>query len=197
MATETTAPAAAAAPPTSTWHFHIFYLVIILMLCFGGHEFIQEHDARMAAENQIKISQVTITDLQQQIVARDKQATAAQKVIVKVIHDVQTPAQAVSALPAVVTEPLPAPVTSNTSGDMIIPAADVVQIFDQLGDDKLCRSELVTASADLADTQAIVVQQTTEIKALKKKPSFWKRVKHDAKLIGIGTAIGGLVVLIH
>lgn len=182
----------------SAWHLHFSYLVGVALLAltawYGGHILLQEHDARVLAEATIKISEAQVKDLQQQIANRDAQAQKQQQVIVKVIHDTTTPQQAVAAMPDIVNVPLSKPITLDTTGGMVIPSTDIMPIFQQLADDKLCRSQLVTAAADLTDTKAIVVQKDTEIAALKKKPSFWKRVKSDAEKVGIGAAIAAILI---
>jgi hypothetical protein len=201
MSTAPVTPAPVAAPTAAvpTWHLHIFYLVIIVALIFGGRMWVQERDLRMAQETTVAVLQNHVQTLEAQINQRDEQAAKQQQVIVKVIHDVQTVPQAVAAVPQVVTTPLPVPVTSDASGDMIIPKDDVIQVFDQLADDKLCNSKLSTAAADLVDEKNINANLTQQIAVLKKKPKFIKRVLRDAKLIGIGAGLGaiGLLILVH
>lgn len=200
MATEptTVAPVATPAAVVSAIHLHVAYIVMLILtvlgLGYGTHILLQEHDARVQAEATIKVSEAQIKTLQQQIADRDAQAQKQQQVIVKVIHDTTTPQQAVSAMPDIVNVPLSKPVTLDTTGDMVIPPADIIPIFDQLADDKLCRSQLATASADLTDTKAIVVQKNNEIAGLKKKPKFWSRVKSDAEKVGIGMVIAAILI---
>jgi hypothetical protein len=168
------------------------------VMLFGGwyavHTLMVEHDARVIAEAQVKISEAQVKTLTDGMTARDTKSAQAQAVIVKVIHDTATVPQAIANMPAVIDTPLPVPVQATASGDMVIPKDDVISIFQQLGDDKLCRSQLVTATADLADTKQIVVAKQTEIAALKKKPSFWKRVKHDLKVAAFGAAIAAIMI---
>jgi hypothetical protein len=180
-----------------TWKFHLVYLIIFAILALGTREWISEHDLRVRAEDSIKASEAQVKSLQQQIADRDTAAQKAQQVIVKVVHDTTTPAQAVEAMPEVVNAPLPKPATLDATGDMVIPPPDVIPIFDQLADDKLARSQLATCTADLTDEKSIAAQQTAQIAVLKKKPSFIKRLGHDLKLVGTGAVIGGLIVLIH
>jgi hypothetical protein len=191
-----TTPTATPSAPASTWHIHLYYIVLALGCWYGTHTWLQEHDQRMAAEAALKSTVTQVANLQTQIKDRDTASAKQQQVIVKVIHDTVTPTQAVAAIPSV-TAPLPKPITLDANQDMIIPEPDVVQIFDQLADDKLCRVQLSTAAADLVDEKSIAAGLQTEVTTLKKKPSFIKRVKHDAKIIGIGIAIGGLLVAIH
>jgi hypothetical protein len=183
------------------WHIHLSYVVVGLVLAVGSYvgvkSFVAEHDARVAAENQIKVNEATVKSLQQQIADRDAQAAKQQQVIVKVVHDVKTAPQAAAALPQVVNQPLPAPVEAQPNGSWLVPQPDVLPVFQQLADDKICRSELSTAQADLTDTKAVVAAKDAEIVALKKKPKFWHRVGSTMKKVGIGVGIGALIALIH
>jgi hypothetical protein len=195
MSTATVTPSLTTS--VSTWKVHLVYLIIFAVLALGTRAWITEHDARVRAEDAIKTSEAQVKSLQEQITERDSAAQKAQQVIVRVVHDTVTPQQAVAAMPEVVNVPLPKAVTLDTTGDMVIPAPDVIPIFDQLADDKLANSKLATCTADLTDTKAIVMQKDGQISDLKKKPSFIKRLGHDLKLVGIGIGIGGLIVLIH
>lgn len=169
---------------------HLVWIVAMIVAVIGFYSWRGEHDSRLLADAQVSASNAAVKTLQQQISTRDTAAQKQQAVIVKVIHDVQTPQQAIAHLPEVINAPLPIPVTTTPSGDLTIPQADIVSVFQQLGDDKLCRSQLTTATADLNDTQAIVAQRDVEIKVLKKKPSFWRRTGGTIKAVGVGLGIG-------
>lgn len=184
-----------------TLTFHAYYLgIIALIVCggwFGVHEFLQEHDQRLAMQQAAKVAEAQVSDLQSQIAQRDKQAAQQAAPIVKIIHDVQTVPQAIAALPQVVNVPLPVPVVAQPNNSVLIPEPDVLPLFAQVADDKVCNINLATAKKDLVDTQQIVTDRNTEIVALKKKPSVWKRVTTTAKWIGIGIGIGALGVALH
>jgi len=169
---------------------HLVWIMAVIVAVIGFYSWRGEHDSRLLADAQVSASNAVVKSLQQQISVRDSAAQKQQAVIVKVIHDVQTPAQAIARLPEVVNTPLPVPVAVASTGDLTIPQPDIVSLFQQLGDDKLCRSQLTMATADLSDTQAIVAQRDVEIKTLKKKPSFWHRVGGTMKAVGIGVGIG-------
>lgn len=166
------------------------YVAIIVLLALGFKSYEGEHAARLKAEAAVASAQTQIVSLQQQISNRDKALASATAPIIKIIHDVKTVPQAVAALPQVVTAPLPLPVVAQPDNTVIIPAPDIIPLFDQVADDKLCRQLFTGSQADLADTKAIVTQQQAEITALKKKPAFWTRVKSTAIKVGIGVAIG-------
>lgn len=176
------------------WHIHLPYWLLILIVGVGGwigvHSWVAEHDWAVKAQAAVEQANAQVKTLQQGIADRDAQAVKQQQVIVKVVHDTVTPQQAVQNLPQVVTAPLPAPVVSQPSGDMLIPAPDVLPIFQQLADDKICRSQLDTTTKDLTDTKAIVVARDAEIVVLKKPKGFWKRVGGTMKAVGVGIGIG-------
>lgn len=177
---------------------HLIYIVIIVAMVVGFRSWRAEHDARLAAEKSIAVSQQVVKSLQDQITQRDAASAKQVQTIVKVIHDVQTPQQAAQNLPAVVTSPLAAPVAVEASGDWLVPRSDVMGIFAQLSDDKLCRVELTNVRADLTDEKAINTQLNGQIAILKKKPSFWHRVGSTMKKVGIGVGIGiGIAAVVH
>jgi hypothetical protein len=169
---------------------HLIWIIAVAIALVGFHSWKLEHDDKLAIKQAEAVAEVQVKNLQQQI--RDRDAESAQKVqtIVKVVHDVKTPEQAAQALPQVVTVPLPAPVETQPNGSWLVPQADVLPVFQQLADDKICREQLTTTTKDLVDTKAIVVARDTEIKTLKKPRGFWGHVKDTAKDVGIGVGIG-------
>lgn len=169
---------------------HLIWIALAGASIVGFNSWKTEHDARLIADQQVKISQVQVQSLQQQIADRDKQAVATIAPVVKIIHDTVTVPQAVAALPQVLTAPLPTPIVPQSDNSVVIPEPDVIPLFDQVADDKICRVQLDTTTKDLTDTKAIVDQKDTQIKALTKKPSFWHRVGSTMKKVGIGVAIG-------
>lgn len=173
---------------------HLIWIVALGAGFIGFQAWKVEHDARIKAEATITASQAQIATLQQSIDARDKASAAQVAPIIKIIHDTVTTPQVVQALPQVVTAPLPAPVLAQSDGSLLLPQADVLPIFQQVADDKVCRLQLDTTQKDLTDTQSIVGQQKNEIAALKKKPSIFKRAITIAKYIGIGIGIGATAV---
>jgi hypothetical protein len=169
---------------------HLIWIVCIATLLLGFHSWQKEHDARLLANQEEKLAEAQVKTLQQGIVDRDKQTVTAVAPIVKIIHDVKTVPEVIGALPTVMTQPLPAPVIPAPNGGITIPEPDVLPLFQQVADDKVCRVQLDTATKDLADTKGIVTQRDNEIITLKKKPSFWARTKSTVKILGIGIGIG-------
>lgn len=172
---------------------HLLWIVLVGASLVGFHAWQGEHDARILADVAVKNAQAQIVTLQQGIADRDKAAAIQVAPIVKIIHDVQTVPQAVAALPQVVNAPLPMPVVLQPNNSVLIPEPDVLPLFNQVADDKVCRIQLSVATQDLTDEKAIVTQQTSEITALKKKPSFFHRVESTLKTVGIGIGIGIIV----
>lgn len=159
----------------------------------------QEHDARVLAEANLKVNQTTVVTLQKQIAENDA-ATAAQiKSLQDLIQTIKTPIQVVQALPKVTTIPLPVTPTVLPDNSVDFPEADVLPLFKDLEQGKEDAVNLVSCQSDLTKEKEIVTTQVTEIKTLKQKPKFWKRVGHDAKIIGITAAVTvvTLAVLIH
>ncbi len=182
---------------TSTWnkiagtlHIHAYYLGIIGVLLLVGHSWLAEHDARLKADEIVKAAQSQIVSLQQTIAERDKQAKQTIAPIVKIIHDTATVPEAIKSIPSAVIKPLQSPIVPAPNNAMLIPEPDVLPIFDQLADDKVCRTMLATADADALDQKKIISQKDDQIVALKKKPNVWHRIASTAKDIGIGVVVG-------
>lgn len=169
---------------------HLLWVVLIGSSLIGFHEWSIEHDARVLAEQQIKTSQAQVVTLQQQIADRDKQTQTAVAPIVKIIHDTVTVPQAVAALPQVVNQPLPQPVIAQPDNSVTIPEPDVIPLFNQVADDKVCRVQIDALTKDYNDQKTIDTQKDQQIAVLKKKPSFWHRVGSTMKKVGIGVGIG-------
>lgn len=169
---------------------HMLWIIAIGVGLIGYHSWLVEHDQRIAAQAAITSAESQVKTLEQEIQQRDQQTAQAVAPIVKIIHDTVTVPQAIAALPQVVNQPLPAPVLPAPNNAVIIPEPDIIPLFDQVADDKVCRQLLTTSQADFLTETSIVTQKNAEIVALKKKPKFWSRVKSTLKVLGIGAAIG-------
>jgi hypothetical protein len=167
---------------------HLIWVIGVSIAVVAFYSWKAEYSARLQAEAQIKVSEAQVRTLQQSIADRDKQTQQQVAPIVRIIHDVQTPAQAVAALPKVLD--LPTPVIPQANNAVLIPAPDIVPIFTAVADDKVCRALLGTSQQDLTDTRGIVKQKDDEITALKKPQGFWKRVGGTMKAVGVGIGIG-------
>jgi len=172
---------------------HLTWLILAGSVLVGGHVWLSEHDSRIASDAALKASQATISQLQQQIASTDKAAAAKVQTIVKIVHDAQTPAQVVAAIPALTNIPLNARTVPNDSVDVEVAAAPLIDLIGQYA---TLTTNLTACQSDLTAQKAIDVQKDTQIAILKKKPKFWHRVGNGAKLIGIGVGVG-LVLAAH
>ncbi len=165
---------------------HAFYIILILVGLVAFRSWLQEHDARLQSLQDVKLAEVTVQSLQAQIKATDAAASRAQATLAAKVKAVKTPAQAIAAIPDVSTLPLN---TRPVPGDPTAVQVDVLPLFQELA---ACRSDAIALTActkDLESEKGIVTQKEVEITALKAKPRFWSRVKHELK-----TAVTGAVV---
>jgi hypothetical protein len=170
---------------------HLFYIILIVAGVAGFRTWLSEHDARVDAERQVKQSQQLVKSLQDGIASRDADLSKRQQVVVRVVHDVASPAQAVAAVPLLVTPQQDQDLQTKVAVDD--PKAVEVQAvpFAQLlGDYKLETQENQTCQADLVDEKKIVTEDEAVIKALKKRPRFWRRVGGVVKEVGLGVLAG-------
>ncbi|HZC24702.1 MAG TPA: hypothetical protein VE866_15280 [Candidatus Binatia bacterium] len=158
------------------------------------HAWIQEHDARLLAEQEIKRSEQQVQDLQKTIATTD--ATAAKQV--SSIHQLETttmtPQAQIAAIPTLTDIPL----NARPGPTLQTAVVDVQPLFQELAE---CKQDQVKLQACQADYQAeigIAAQKDDEVKALKKKPRFWKRVGGALKTAAIGAiAAEALHILIR
>jgi hypothetical protein len=177
---------------------HLIWVALAAGLFVGFRSWRAEHDARLAAEKSIAVSQQQVKSLQDQITQRDAASAKQVQIITKVVHDTTSPQQAAANLQSVVSTPLPAPVTVTQQQGWLVPAADVLPIFQQIADDNICREQLATTTKDLSDERAITTQLNGQIAILRKKPSFWHRVGSTMKKVGIGVGIGiAVAAVVH
>jgi hypothetical protein len=198
MATE---PTTAATPNVvvSAIHLHVAYIVMFVALALGSfygfRTWETEHDARVVAEQQVKVDEVQVKSLQDQIIANDAKAQQQIAALSQLIKQVKTPAQVVANLPAVLPTPLPVPPFVNSDNSITFPAEDVLPLFDALVQGKEAEVNNAACQADLTAEKQIVQDKNAEIASLKKKPSFWKRIKHDAEVALFSAAV--TAILIH
>jgi hypothetical protein len=185
---------------------HIFYLILIGVALVAFHSWQQEHDARLLADQQIASSDAAVKASAQQIGVLEKQITgndakSARDLasLEKTIAAVKTPQQAAADLPQVAAN-LPAPVTVQPDSSISFPKEDVLPLFQDLADGKVCAVKLAQCQADYATEQQIASQKDSqlteknkEITALKKPKGFWKRVTGTLKQVGIGIGIGAVL----
>jgi len=175
-------------------HWLLTHLVWVIALAVGFYGFTQwkyEHDNATAKAAQLQVAQANIANLNAQIAATDKQAAQKVQTIVKIVHDAQTPAQVVAAIPTLTDIPLNARTIPNDPVDVEVAAVPLIDLIGRFAADE---TNLAACRSDLTAEKAIVVQQTQEIVVLKKKPPFKKRLIHAVKvggtILGIGILIG-------
>jgi Tfp pilus assembly protein FimV len=201
---------------------HLAWVVLVVVGLVGIHYWQAEHDARAKAEATVKVDETQVATLQQaitqnnqsiaalqtQMAARDQQNATIIASLANAKQQAVTTPQQVTVL---ATEAkLPQPITSIAdSSDWRLPQADVEPLFSQVNTGLQAQANLTTCQADLTDektlaaTQAKTISDETqqialkdnEIVALKKKPSFFKRIGSTMKAVGVGIGIGILVVV--
>ena len=171
---------------------HSVWIAAAVVGFIGFHAWIGEHDARLAADAAIKNSQATIATLKQQIAQTDARAAQKVQVVTRIVHDVSTPAQAITAIPQLTNAPLNARVSPDNPVQVSV---DAVAFIGLLGQAKTDAINLAACQSDLGAQQKISSAKDTEIAALKKKPAFWKRVEGTAKAVGIVVGIGILLAV--
>lgn len=169
---------------------HLVWVIAIAVALVLGHSYVVEHDARLLADAQIKVSEANIKNLTDQIAATNAAAAQKVQIITKIVHDVATPTQAVAAIPQLTDVPLNPRVAPDNPAQVSVDALPLVNL---LGQAKIDKTNLDACQSDLKNTEAIADAKQTEIVALKKKPAFWKRVTGVAKAVGIGVGIGLLL----
>ena len=155
--------------------------------------------ATLASQNAL-IEQATAREQQ-----RNAQLTVALASIAAEKHRVQTPQQAVDAIPSLLP-PLPLPVKillpdltqfpkqgEAAPASISIPQGDLKPLYDSLQDCRACALERDATKKDLADEQARFTALTHERDAAVAAAhggSFWSRLKHATKWFVIGVAAG-------
>lgn len=177
---------------------HAGYIILIaiaaLGLWLGFTAWRVEHDRALLAEQQIKVSEVQFKALQDQVAERAKDTAATVAALRAQAKKVETPQQAIAAIPQVTDIPLNMRPSVDNPGQVSV---DVVPLFRGL---EQCREDAVQLNScqlDKKDLQAQVDAKAAEVKALKAKPKFWDRVKTYGKVAlgftSIGLAIGAAV----
>ena len=170
---------------------HILYVVIIIVGMIAFKCWLNEHDARLAAAQAEKVAEANVAALRSQIAASDAAAKAKIVVLKEKAAQVKTPEQAIAAIPDVSTLPLHTQ-AAPTAGFVEVDALALYTELNQCQQDKVSLD--ACQSARTAD-EKIIAQKDDEVAALKKKPSFFKRLGGALKILGIGIGIG--FVLAH
>jgi cation diffusion facilitator CzcD-associated flavoprotein CzcO len=172
---------------------HAIWVVGGIIGLLGFHFWQAEHDARLTAETESRVSRQAVVELKAGVVTRDAQAKQQVEVIVRQQAAVKTPAQAVAAFPDVSQLPMairPAP----TGPDYVLPAPDLVPLYTALADGKRCAIDLLACQGDYFDQLKINNQLQTQADDWKKavKGTFWTRARDCAIRAGVGGTAGAI-----
>lgn len=171
----------------AVWNFikpHLAYWIIGAIALFAFNSWLREHDARLAADQQVKQSETVVSDLKAQIAARATETAAAKQVIIREVHDAVTPEQQIALIPKLTEIPLePVKLSDRT---VQVDTQPLIQQLAKCNEDAI---ELGACRQDTLNLDSIVFEKQNEIKALQKKPGFWHRVGSAAKKVAIGAGL--------
>jgi uncharacterized protein YoxC len=195
-------------------------LAVLILLAIVGKSWTDSVRAQSELKTTMEAANKTIAAASTRETDRDKQLRKVIADIAELKNKVQTPAQALAALPAALPK-LPEPIvfaassaeqsTSSTlpsSGatthpvlagppptTVEIPQADLKPLYDAAEDCRACQTELSSAQADLADEKSQLTALTAQRDAALKQAkggSFWARTRRAAKWLLIGAAAGAV-----
>jgi hypothetical protein len=166
---------------------HAIWIVALAVALLLGHSYLMDHDRRLLADQTIKVSEAQVKDLQAQIAATNAAAAQKVQVITKIVHDVQTPTQVVAAVPQLTDVPLHTRVAPDNPVQVSVDALPFINLLGQAKTDAI---NLAACQENLKAETSIVAAKQTEIVALKRKPSVFKRFIGSLKAVGIGVGIG-------
>ena len=174
---------------------HLEALVIAGAIVFVGRIYLQEHDARLRADAEVKTAQTEITDLQKQQSAVQQAAKTQVVVLQQKAAEVKTAPEAVTALQsdAQVKTALPSLTQLPDAPDQL--KVNSLELFRGVSKCEQDAVQLGACTKTLDLQKQITTEKDTEITVLKRKPSFWHRLGKALKIIGCagaGAAIGGL-----
>lgn len=198
----------------------IFAIVIAIAIGgYGSRTWLAEHDARIRAESQVQAAQKSfdaaaaeLKQSQQAQAAKDAETRTTIEKLAAAAAEQKTPQQIAKWIPTQLGS-LPAPI-KTTPAPASSPAAPVVYEVPQVDLDFLkndiakCQQQAVALAGAQADVTSCQVQQKIlngqigdlekqrdGLQAELKGGTFWQRVKHDAKILGVGAAIGAAAAL--
>lgn len=165
---------------------HLFYVIVIALGLLFGHIWLQEHDARLAADALVKQNAISIADLKAQIANTTSAANAKVVTVQKVVAAAITPAQVVAAIPALSDVPLNARVSPGEPGTVTVDAAALVQELGQ------CKETAIQYGACQVNSLAkdkIIADDELTIKTLKKPHSFFQKIGNGLKIALIAISV--------
>lgn len=155
---------------------HLFYIILIAVGVVSFRVWLQEHDAKVAA-------QVVVADLQKQIATTQAQAAQKVEVIKQVVQKAKTPQDVVQVLPTLTALPINAQPVPEDHNKLLVDALPLLQLAGQAKEEEI----------QLAACQQVNDLKDKQIVELKKKPRFITRIKNVAEAVGVGFALAMLV----
>lgn len=187
---------------------HLFYIVLIVGGVISFRVWLQEHDARVKADETVKQEELIVKQqetavayLQTQIAATQTQAAQKVQAVQQVVKKATTPQEVVKTLPTLTDLPLaPRPVSDSPTA-VEVEAQPLIELAGELktAEVKLdaCQQVSDLQVKQLAAKDAVIEAKDTEVKALKKKPRLFKRLLNVGKAVGVGVGIGLLISTHH
>lgn len=187
--------------------------IALLLIVYGFHTWLAEHDARIGAQEQISAAQKSfdlasaeLKQREQQDAQRDASTQAAIAKLAAAAAEQKTPQQITQWVPAQIPN-LPAPIKAtapekgtNAPAVFEVPQVDLSYLKQDIATCQQNAAALAAAQADVASCaaqkkilQAELVDVEKQRDALQtelKGGTFWRRVKHDLKAFAIGAGIG-------
>lgn len=167
---------------------HIGWSLFILIAGLGTwlalSSWLAEHDRRVIAEEKVELSQERVNSMEQVMEDRDKQTAETISALKARAARIETPEQAIIAMPEVSSLPI-----RSVPGTNLV-EAPAVQLYQELAQCKQDQRALETCEADKIDLNKIGKEKDGQIADLKKKPGFWKALKSGAKKVGVGIIVG-------
>ena len=182
------------------WCEVIAAVLIVGGLALGAVNYHRQQLADATATATIKAKQQAEAQINQQMAEREKQYQAQLATLSQQRQDIaaMTPQQIVVRVPQLMPT-LPAPIAAVTPtsappqvGDAIIPQADLKPMAEAALDAQQCKLDLNKCQQDEGDDQQkldLVNQQLKASETARKGGTFWSRMKHDGKIIGITAAV--------
>jgi hypothetical protein len=167
---------------------HMIWIVALVVGLIGVHSYMAEHDQRLVAAQQVKLSEQQVADLRSQIEASNAAAAQTIAALKAKAAQVKTPQQAIIAIPDVSSLHVTPSLSDPTKIE--VPAVEFYQ------EESTCRQQAVALTAcqqSVPELNAIIEHKNDEIAAYKKPKSFWHRTTSTLKYIGIGIAIGAVL----
>lgn len=182
-------------------------VVVLLGALIAGKTYVDQVRDQEYAKATIEAQKQIIDQVKGVIADRDAKTAELVKTFQQMQQSVKTPTQVVQALPKVID--LPAPVryadalpnapSAAKAGDLIIPQADAVPLFNRLAACKESEALLNSCTADKKDlgTQiaATEKQRDAAVTAMK-GGGFLVRLKRNAKYVAIGIGVGAATVAV-